>query len=119
MDERFCSLCRPGQRSSRQPPRHASDASLDEILAFLNEQEIRATYGAVAEVLGTIPLAMGALLGTRRPKASWVVAADTGLPTAYEPTDCHPSLFRHSDIIRTAHELRLRLSVWLAKRSVK
>ncbi|SON50106.1 hypothetical protein [Vibrio tapetis] len=54
------------------------------ILGYLNEIEVRATYGAVAEVLGVLPRSVGQqFLGEKRPYASWVVREDTGLPTDY------------------------------------
>lgn len=115
MDERFCSICRP-VTASRSPARQSGDVTLDEVLAFLNAEEVRATYGAVAGVLGVAPVGMGAVLGARRPEASWVVGADTSLPAGYEQSDWHPALLRRADVIRTANELRLRLALWRAKR---
>ena len=54
---------------------------------------------------------MGAMLGARRPEASWVVNADTGLPTDYEQSDWHPDLLASSDVIRTGRELTLQLTL--------
>lgn len=68
-----------------------SDPRLDEILRFLNEQQIRATYGAVAAVLGVIPQSFGARLGPRHIAASWIVNAQSGLPTGYQPREMHPA----------------------------
>jgi hypothetical protein len=77
IDDRFCAVC---NRTRDPQPRNAlGDVSLDEILQFLNHDKVRATYGAVAEVLGVIPRSMGARLGTRRPEASWIVSASNGL----------------------------------------
>jgi len=64
LDRRFCALC-----NKRELPGGKDAATLDEILAFLNDEQVRATYGAVAEVLGVIPRSMGARLGTKRPLA--------------------------------------------------
>lgn len=118
MDERFCSICSP-VKPARAPARQSGDATLDEVLTFLNDEEIRATYGAVAGVLGVAPVGIGQLLGTRRPEASWIVGADTSLPAGYEQSEWHPSLLRRAEFIRTAHELRLRLSLWRAGRQKK
>ena len=92
MDTRFCSIC---NRSQGPRPSRGSvgTASLSEILQFLNDQQIRATYGAVADVLGVIPRSLGALLGPHTPEASWIVNAATGLPTDYSQNETHPSLF--------------------------
>ena len=39
------------------------DPALDEIITFLNKSRVRATYGAVAQILGVVPRSMGARLG--------------------------------------------------------
>jgi hypothetical protein len=77
---------------------------------FLNGEQVRATYGAVAEVLGVIPRSMGALLGPRRPEASWIVSAENGLPTDYSPDEWHPALLSNGDIITNGRTLILRMS---------
>lgn len=93
----------------------AVDTSLTDILRFLNDARTRATYGAVAGALGVPARSMGAMLGARRPEASWVVNRDTGLPTDYEQADWHPDLLATSDVIRTGRELTLHLALWRAK----
>ena len=108
MDSRLCSLCNKPQ--SRSP-------TLQDIIDFLGEQRIRATYRAVADVLGVTPR-MGSRLGDRRPEASWIVNADTGLPTGYQQHDMHPDLLRWSEIIRTGRELSMRMAIWKAGQSV-
>ena len=117
MDARFCAVC---NRTSRNAPSSApgvrGDATLDDIVRFLNDTKVRATYGAVAGVLGVPPRSMGALLGVRRADASWIVNADTGLPTDYSETEWHPDLLSSASIIRTANELTLRLTLWRTKR---
>jgi len=87
-----------------------------DVLGFLNDERTRATYGAVAGVLGVPARSVGAMLGARRPEASWVVNDMTGLPTDYEQADWHPDLLVNSGVIRTAHELTLRLMLWRARR---
>jgi hypothetical protein len=118
LDSRFCAICNKRAPDQGHRARRGSlgDANLSEIIQFLNHHQVRATYGAVAEVLGVIPLSMGALLGPRNAEASWIVSAATGLPTDYSQHEMHPALLRGSEIIRTGIELTLRLSAWKAER---
>ena len=111
LDRRFCALC-----NKRELPGGKDAATLDEILAFLNDEQVRATYGAVAEVLGVIPRSMGARLGTKRPEASWIVSAADGLPTDYSQAETHQDLFRRNEIIGSGSRLALRVSAWRTRR---
>jgi alkylated DNA nucleotide flippase Atl1 len=112
MDGRFCAIC---NRRSRGGPRGSDRSiSLTEVLRFLNDARTRATYGAVAGVLGMPPRSMGAMLRNRRAEASWVVNGVTGLPTDYEQSDWHPDLLASSEVIRTDTELMLRMALWRA-----
>jgi alkylated DNA nucleotide flippase Atl1 len=115
LDPRFCSLCQKAA-GTHGSSLAAARVTLPEILAFLNEKEIRATYGAVAGVLGLPPRSLGAALGSRRPEASWIVNAESELPTDYDHTHIHPALFRRSEVIRTQYELVLRMSAWKTRR---
>ena len=115
MDSRFCAICNRTSRSGLRAPADAGDTSLIEILRFLNEARTRATYGAVAAVVGVPSRSIGGVLGARRPEASWVVNSETGLPTDYEQVDLHPDLFATSSVIRTGHELTLRIALWRAQ----
>ena len=65
LDERFCSICNR-VRGAVPARRAAGSASLDEILEFLNHEQVRATYSAVAEVLGVIPRSLAVRLEPRR-----------------------------------------------------
>ena len=127
MDRRFCSLCSRAAAStkpSRPPKSHLAPVfdstnaeRLDDIVAYLNAVQIRATYGAVAQVVGGIAQSIGARLGGvegQRPEASWVVNSETGMPTGYLPEQQHPVLLSSTDIIRTGYELRRRLAEWKA-----
>ena len=49
--------------------------TLDQILDCLERKRIRATYGAVGAVIGRPARGVGAALGKRRQRASWVVNA--------------------------------------------
>jgi hypothetical protein len=114
MDARFCSICnRPGAAG---PLRGSIGATtLPTILAFLNAEQVRATYGAVGEALGVPPRAIGSRLGPHSMQASWIVDAETGLPTGYSQNDVHPALLNKSDIIASGLELVMRLAAWKAK----
>ena len=107
LDSRFCAVC--NKLRVRNP-------TLEEILEFLDDQQVRATDRAVAEVIGVDPQ-MGSRVGDRRPEKSWVVNADTGLPTGYQQHETHPELLRRPEIIRTGRELGLRMTVWKAART--
>jgi len=110
LDARFCSVC---NRISKAQPRSAlASVSLEEILRFLSHERIRATYGAVAEALGVIPRALGARLGERRPEASWIVNAASGLPADYTQDEWHPELLTRADIITSGSALALRMAKW-------
>jgi len=115
LDRRFCAPCNKGGAASR--PRGAiGGVDLPEILRFLNEEQVRVTYGAVGEVLGIIPRALGGRLGCRTPERSWIVNAETGLPTDYSKDEMHPSLFRTDDMISSGMELVMRMTAWKAER---
>lgn len=83
---------------------------IGKILKCLNQHRIRATYGAVAEVLGVIPIAVGKSLGDKRPVASWVVSSATGKPSGYAPQDCHPDLYANERILTSGDALRELMS---------
>jgi hypothetical protein len=116
LDGRFCAVCNRISRAGR-----ASGAiggvDLPDILRFLNDEQIRATYSAVGEVLGIAPRAMGGQLGPHSADRSWIVSAGTGLPTGYSEGDMHPSLCRRDEIIRTGTELIMRMTQWKAKQT--
>lgn len=83
--------------------------TIEEILAYLNDACVRCTYGAVGEIIGVPPQSVGSYLGEPRPEASWVVRADTGQPTGYNPDQKHPRLEENRDIIRSGDELKKRM----------
>ena len=114
LDSRFCAVCNKRSTKSR-PPGAIAQTSLEQILQFLNDEQVRATYGAVGEVLGVVARGMGAQLGARRVEASWIVNADTGLPTDYAQHELHPALLRRNSIISSGTELAMRLTAWKAK----
>ena len=92
---------------------------LNRILKALNGRKQRATYGAVAGVLGEPGLYawnLGNHLGARCPWASWVVRAKggkdgkQGQPSKYEDWQKHPDLTRHVKVLNSPDELRGFLS---------
>src|SRR5688500_8700869 len=109
LDARFCATCnRPDKSKSRSA---VGSISLEGILAFLNEEQVRATHGAVAEVLGITTRSMAILLGPRRLEASGVVSAENGLPADYDQTEWHPALLSRGEIITSGRTLLLRMTV--------
>ena len=90
--------------------------SLDGIVHQLDAQKQRATYGAVAGLVGVLPRG---LMGGRpkTPTYSWVVAATDGaesrrgFPTGYSLNQIHPDCYRQicegdDNIIDSADVLR-------------
>ncbi len=80
--------------------------TLDGIITCLNERRVRATYGAVAGVLGPGFVAK-ALMKDRERNAenSWVVHKDTKLPLDYSDEELAPRL-ANTVVIMTADKLR-------------
>jgi len=87
--------------------------SLDQIVDLLSRNRQRATYGAVAELMGANPRK---LMGGR-PKDhpnSWVVAEKDGRPTGYGPEEVDPALIVRMRVINTKEDLE----VWLTTAKV-
>jgi hypothetical protein len=86
-----------------------SENNMDQILDTLNNARQRATYGAVAAVLGKAPRTL--MTGRERDlRHSWVVSRKSGQPTGYEAGQVHPELMRSERVIETREELER----WLA-----
>jgi hypothetical protein len=95
--------------------------SLEGIVHQLDAHKQRATYGAVAELVGVLP--RGLMSGRpKTPRYSWVVAASSGtvsrrsFPTGYSNDQMHPECYRQiregdDHIIDSADVLR----EWLFK----
>ena len=82
---------------------------LDQILDALNAHRQRATYGAVAAVIGAAPRTL--MSGRDRDQRhSWVVSRKTGQPTGYEGDQIHPELLAAPHII----DSRDALEQWLS-----
>lgn len=83
--------------------------TLDQIVDLLSRNRQRATYGAVAELMGSNPRT---LMGGR-PKDhpnSWVVAEKDGKPTGYKPEEIDPALIVRMRVLNT----RSALEEWLS-----
>ena len=121
MDSRFCSLCTRASRAMRPQTTikgstpSTGEYELQDVVRFLNEEQVRATYGAVAELVGGIARGIGTRLTalySRSPEASWVVSAESGLPTGYERNQRHPALLNKTEIIGNGRELEQHLARW-------
>ena len=87
--------------------------TLDQILDTLEQARQRATYGAVASVLGTTPRTL--MKGRERDRHhSWVVNRTSGKPTGYDDTLLHPELAHNEHLIESREELE----TWLASNTL-
>ena len=81
-----------------------TDITLDGILDTLEHSRQRATYGAVASLLGKTPRAL--MRGRERAQHhSWIVNRNNGLPTGYDEALLHPELAQNAHIIDSLEEL--------------
>ena len=87
--------------------------SLDEIVDALDRHHQRATYGAVAGLLGR-PAAFLVTGIPRSPRYSWIVNQKTLVPTGYAAEETHPALRQKSFVLLNEKELR----AWLAKHGI-
>jgi hypothetical protein len=86
--------------------------SLESILELLQRHHQRATYGAVAPLLGRTP--RNVMQGLPRDWLhSWVVNQDTGLPSEYPAGKIHPALKERAEILNSDQEL----AAWLQSKS--
>jgi len=80
------------------------ELTIDEILDALDHGRQRATYGAVAALLGTSPRTL--MAGRQRDQRhSWVVSRKSGEPTGYTPEQIHPELREKPEIFETKEAL--------------
>jgi hypothetical protein len=86
--------------------------SLDEIIDRLDQRGQRATYGAVANLLGQSPRSL-LKDRERERRCSWIVNRDTGLPTGYVDDLIDPRLRASGPVIGTGGELR----TWLEQQA--
>jgi hypothetical protein len=101
------------EHPDRLPETIMPNVTLDHVLDALDRAHQRATYGAVAALLGEAPRTL--MKGrTRDPRHSWVVSSLSGEPTGYTPDLVHPQLREHEQILRTREELERWLDAALA-----
>jgi hypothetical protein len=87
----------------------AAHYSLDRIVDLLNARHQRATYGAVAAVVGRMPRSL--MQGRKRDRRhSWIVNQKTGMPTDYHDVMVHPAIEERDEILETSEQLL----AWLA-----
>ncbi|HTE47452.1 MAG TPA: hypothetical protein VK636_19580 [Gemmatimonadaceae bacterium] len=80
------------------------ELTMDQILDALDRGHQRATYGALAAVLGCSPRVL--MKGRERDRRhSWVVSRATREPTGYEPPQIHPDLRERDDVLETREQL--------------
>jgi hypothetical protein len=85
LDSRFCAVCNKVSATSR--PRGAiGSATLPEVLEFLTAEQVRATYGAVGEVLGLNARALRAQLGDRGVEGGDATVISSGTELAMRMT---------------------------------
>lgn len=95
------------------PQRHAArfdtaDAgagfTIDQVIEQLARHRQRATYGALAGVVGGLARS---IMGrhSRTPRNSWIVSAATGEPTGYAPHERAPELLSRDHVINTPDAL--------------
>ncbi len=83
--------------------------SLDSIVEELDRYHQRATYGAVAKLLGRSPRSL--MQGRSRSASdSWIVSGSNGVPTGYEEEQMASELKSREKVIRSSDEL----AAWLA-----
>ena len=87
-----------------------NDERMDQIIDALARAHQRATYGAVAAVVGASPRTL--MSGRERdPRHSWIVRRQTGLPTGYEDDQLHPALLSNDRVIESRDELEKWLAI--------
>ena len=90
-----------------------TELTMDQILDALDGGHQRATYGAVAAILGKSPRTL--MQGCERDRRhSWVVSRKNGEPTGYAPEQVHPALRESPEVFETKEEL----GRWLSGRAV-
>ncbi len=91
--------------ASPPPSRHvSSDLTLDQILDILQHNRQRATFGAVAGVLGREPLSLFDGY-PRTPRTAWVVSKSTSQPTGHKKSELPPDFVLNAHVITTKEEL--------------
>ena len=82
-----------------------SEIKLETIINFLFNSQTKATYGAVADVIGGVAQGVGESLGEKTPRNSWVVNSATEMPTDYTAEQIDPAVHAINRIVRSGEEL--------------
>ncbi len=100
------------EQAETAEPKSGEEDSIDIelILSCLNKTKIRCTYSAVGSVLGVDAKSVGALLGEKRPEASWVVSKAKHEPSGYSEEQKHPDLFTNPEVVDSEDEMRALLA---------
>jgi len=77
---------------------------LERIVTLLDRQMQRATYGAVAQLLGVPQQSLMKDL-PRNHRYSWIVNSKTKMPTRYAESEIHPALIVRMGVIEDREEL--------------
>ena len=78
--------------------------TLDSIVEQLDKYQQRATYGAVARLLGRPP--RGLMQGrSRSQRDCWIVSGSDGMPTGYEPEQLAAGIKSRERILRSPEDL--------------
>ena len=88
--------------------------SREAIIALLDRYRVRATYGAVAAIVGEPAMFLMNNL-PRTPLNSWVVNQDTHLPTGYTEAERHPDLLKNKLVLDT----KQKLHDWIERKSAR
>lgn len=82
-----------------------SEHTFDAIVDALAARRQRATYSAVAAVVGSAPRAL--MVGRPRDaRHSWIVNKTTGQPTGYGPDQVDPELNLRPEVLKSPEALR-------------
>ena len=88
-----------------EPTTEAPMYTLDGIVEQLAQHHQRATYGAVAALLGRPPRSLMQGRG-RAPQFCWIVSAGTRMPTGYAPEERDPRLEERPEVLANEESLR-------------
>jgi hypothetical protein len=97
-------LSRKSENRAGKSPGKSGAYTLDSIVDRLDRHRQRATYGAVAGLLGRDPYTLFDGYPFT-PRNSWVVAKATGLPTKFTRAQMHADLEKNVHIITTSANL--------------
>lgn len=95
----------PAPAEPPQPKRGPDPLTLESVLDVLERHHQRATFGAVAGVLGREPRSLFDGYA-RTPRTAWVVSKSTGLPTGTRKADYPAGLLDNDEVINSPEALR-------------